>query len=741
MERQAIVGFVLAVIVLLMLAGAATRATSSLLETNRLVAHTYSVLAALKDVEASLNLAIASHRGFVVTGLPDYLADRDAALARLTSTVGALRGLTRDNPRQQALLDQLEDQVRQRRSSMDEVTRRLEADGIGSARGALLDTDPVASDGTLSSTLAAMESAERDLLAARRAGDERSYAHMASSFSALGGSVILLLGVLAWRIHKGAGSRERLDDALRRANSFLESIFENIPNMIFIKDAANLRFVRINRAGEALVGIGREDLVGRSDHDFFPRSQALFFEEMDRQALSAPGVTVIPEEKIATRGGGTHWLRTQKLSIHENGVPAFLLGISEDITERKRVEDELRASKAQLQALFESLPGLYLILTPDFRIVTASDAYLQATMTRRDDIVGRGLFEVFPDNPDDPKATGTANLRASLDRVLATSATDVMAIQKYDVRRPDGEFEERFWSPVNSPLVGPDGRIEFIIHRAEDVTDFVRHKSDQVADDPGLRVRFEQMEAEIYQSGQKLQAANRQLQAANAELEAFSYSVSHDLRAPLRAIDGFSKALAEDCGPSLDAEGRAHLQRIQAAAGRMGELIDDMLSLSQVARADMDRRAVNVTELAERVLRDFREREPERQVELEVQRDLTVEADPRLLRIALENLLGNAWKFTRRTTTPRIEVGREEHDGRTVFHVRDNGAGFDPAYVTKLFGVFQRLHKPTDFEGTGIGLAIVQRIIARHGGQVWAEGQPDKGATFYFTLDCAETMA
>ncbi len=225
-----------------------------------------------------------------------------------------------------------------------------------------------------------------------------------------------------------------------------------------------------------------------------------------------------------------------------------------------------------------------------------------------------------------------------------------------------------------------------------------------------------------------------QLEVANKELEAFSYSVSHDLRAPLRAIDGFSQVLLEDHAEQVDDEGKDHLRRVRTAAQKMAELIDDMLSLSQVTRAEMRRENIDLSELAQDIVAELEKSEPERRVELQVEDGLVVEGDSGLLRVALGNLLRNAWKFTGERTPASIEFGAEEQDGQRVYFVRDNGAGFDMAYADKLFGPFQRLHAATEFPGTGIGLASVQRIIHRHGGRIWAEAEVDQGATFYFTL-------
>jgi light-regulated signal transduction histidine kinase (bacteriophytochrome) len=227
----------------------------------------------------------------------------------------------------------------------------------------------------------------------------------------------------------------------------------------------------------------------------------------------------------------------------------------------------------------------------------------------------------------------------------------------------------------------------------------------------------------------------RALHDANRELESFSYSVSHDLRAPLRSIDGFSQALVEDVGEELPPEARNHLDRIRHATRRMGRLIDDLMALSKVGRAEMARERVDLSDVAEQVVAELRRQQPARQIAVTIAPGMQATADPPLVRLALQNLIENAWKFTSRRDGSAIEVGQtRDARGAAAFYVRDNGAGFDPEYAHKLFGPFQRLHTVSEFPGTGIGLATVQRIVHRHGGQVWAEGKTNAGACFYFTL-------
>jgi PAS domain S-box-containing protein len=225
-----------------------------------------------------------------------------------------------------------------------------------------------------------------------------------------------------------------------------------------------------------------------------------------------------------------------------------------------------------------------------------------------------------------------------------------------------------------------------------------------------------------------------QLEAAQRELETFSYSVSHDLRAPLRHIDGFSRALLDDYGAVLDDQGNEYLTRICQAVGRMSGLIDALQQLSRVARAELNRQVVNLSVTAQIISLELKHADPERQVEFRIADGLHVEADPRLTRQLLEILMGNAWKFSGKVRQSRIEVGAEQIDDETVYFVRDNGAGFDLAYADKLFTVFHRLHRVDEFEGSGVGLAIAQRIVRRHEGGIWAQSAPGEGATFFFTL-------
>lgn len=387
--------------------------------------------------------------------------------------------------------------------------------------------------------------------------------------------------------------------------------------------------------------------------------------------------------------------------------------------------DPDRTADLDYRKLFESLPGRYSIMTPEMRYLAATDAYLRATNTEREAVIGRTVFEVFPVSPDDPSAESQRIFRASIERVLATRKPDVMPAFQYDIRADnDSGFQQRYWEPINTPILDADGKVAYIVNWIDDVT--------ALEESTRLQARVNAQNAELEA---RVAERTQELHATNMELEAFSYSVSHDLRAPLRAIDGFSHVLAERYQDALDDKGRQYLGLIRDAGKRMSQLIDDLLKLSRVTRAEIHREAVDLSAMAQSVADEIQRAEPERAAEFKIAPGLTTRGDAPLIRVVLDNLLSNSWKFTSKKEHAVIEFGETEVKGRPAFFVRDNGAGFDPAYGHKLFGAFQRLHSAAEFDGTGIGLATVRRVIHRHGGTVWAEGVVGEGATIYFTVD------
>lgn len=535
--------------------------------------------------------------------------------------------------------------------------------------------------------------------------------------------------------------RGAVDLQAQKHLSVLDNLLEAVQVLSF-----DWRYLYLNDAAVRNSRQTREALMGRTVMECFPGFENSEMYAVLRRCMVERSAKQ-QEFSFSYPDGVEAWF---EFSIQP--VPEGLFILALDITDRRKVDNailklnadlerrvqertaQLERSRAVFENLFQSLPGAFLLLSPDLMIVGASDAYLAATMTTRDGLVGRHLFEAFPDNPNDEGATGTRNLRASLDRVRNTAAADAMAIQKYDIRRTDGSFEERFWSPINSPVLSSEGQIEFIVHRVEDVTEFMHHRrSASAAGD--LMVRLEKMEAEVYQSALRVQSVNRQLEEANKELESFSYSVSHDLRAPLRHIQGYVEMLERATNGQLSEKARRYLTTISSASVEMGHLIDDLLAFSHMGRTEMRQSSVDLNALVAEVVRGLEGAAPRHRVVWDLTPIPTVVGDPTMLKQVLVNLLANALKYSRPRDPAYIAVGHNgDDDGQVVIRVRDNGVGFDMQYADKLFGVFQRLHRADEFEGTGIGLAIVRRIVARHGGRAWGVGAPNQGASFYFTL-------
>jgi signal transduction histidine kinase len=399
--------------------------------------------------------------------------------------------------------------------------------------------------------------------------------------------------------------------------------------------------------------------------------------------------------------------------------------------------------------LFEASPALYLVVGQDLTIIAASDAYLAVRRAAREKVVGNSLFSAFPETRDDSFATNDPNLAASMQNVFATGVAETMPLQSS--KSADGE--ERFWSPTNTPVLLPDGGVGYVIHKIEDVTSMIllkraEREKEKLAED--RRARVTRLEAEVlsrseelldaYQQLQRLNAAQSVLtdkvEAQNRELQAFSYSVSHDLRAPLRQISSLIETLAGNCGRLLDAEGNHCLQSIAAAARELDTLIEDLLNFSLVSHAEVRPAPIDLTTLAQDVVTHLNETTAGAPTQWTLGDLPIVQGDASMIRVVFVNLVSNALKFASGRSERKIEIGSatSADADQIVFYVRDNGIGFDMDYAERLFGVFERLHSDQDFEGTGIGLATVRRIIEKHGGKTWAVSSINHGATFYCSL-------
>jgi len=550
------------------------------------VDHTRLVMLRLEELMSELEHAESRQRGYLISGNEQYLEPYRVTVQALPKRIRALLELTADNPERQNATGELASLV----SSRLALTER----GIELKRTGRFDA--AAADPHLAQGRAIMDQI-RALISAMKAEEEKLLENRTASFArdristtsiiVLGNLIALafllaaftaLVGEIRER-KKAEAKTQRYANEVAQANAFLDSVFEYVPDMIFVKDAQDLRYVRFNQAGAALIGATPQQLIGKSDYDFFPVEQADFFTRKDRETLAGGMLVDIAEEPLSTKSQGMRILHTRKIPIPgADGTARYLLGMSEDITARKHAEGQIAELNAQ------------------------------------------------------------------------------------------------------------------------------------------LRVRAAQLEA------------------SNQELESFSYTVSHDLRAPLRAIAGYARMLQEDYHDKLDNEARRFLSVIGENTRRMGKLIDDLLAFARLGRQSMTHTDVDMSALVREVFADLTELTEQSWPELMVEALPAARGDRQLLRQVWANLLSNAVKYSSNTPCPRIEITGFSNSAEHVYCVKDNGVGFDMKHYDKLFGVFERLHDAQEFSGTGVGLAIVQRIVERHAGRVWAQAKLDEGAMFYFSL-------
>jgi PAS domain S-box-containing protein len=502
--------------------------------------------------------------------------------------------------------------------------------------------------------------------------------------------------------------RKEYEEALKRSEEQLRRIIEHSSyGKLLVDEHGMIRL--INAEVEKQFGYNREELLGQGLEILIPhrfrQNHSHFLHSFKKNPVArAMGMG---RELFGRRKDGSEFPVEIGLNPLTSDQEIMILATITDITERKRVETDLRQSEERYRDLFENNPfpmWVYDAETLDFLAV--NDAACQQYGYSSEEFLSMKITQIRPE----------AEV-SSLLKNIAETRGELQKSGDWRHRRKDGSglFVEITSHEIS--FLGHSARLVL----ANDVT--ARHQADEE-----IRQLNETLERRVAERTVELESVNK-------ELESFAYSVSHDLRAPLRAMDGFSLALIEDYSDKLDDTGKNFLNRVRTATQQMSRLIDDLLSLSRVTRSEIKYGPVDLSAIANEIIARYNDLQPREGFVTDIQDDLGVYGDERLLRIALENLLGNAWKFTSKTENARISFKQvTENNGNSVYCISDNGAGFDMKYADKLFGAFQRLHSTKEFEGTGIGLATVQRIINRHGGRIWAESEVGKGAAFYFSI-------
>jgi PAS domain S-box-containing protein len=466
--------------------------------------------------------------------------------------------------------------------------------------------------------------------------------------------------------------------------------------------------VTANNAFLSIVGYAREDLeAGNICWDTITPVEYADLDRRGLQEIAASGICT-PYEKEFIRKDGSRvpvLVGAARFEDRSDEGVCFVL----DVTERKRVEGALREREEQLRLYAEHSPAAIAMFDRDLNYLVVSRRWMEVYRLGDQPIIGRNHYEVFPEI--------SQRWIAIHQRCMAGA---VEQCEEELFARADGTTNWLRWEV--RPWRQADGSIGGIIIFSEDIT--ARKAANESLDQ--LNAALERRVIE----------RTGELEAANTELKAFSYTVSHDLRAPLRAVNGFAKLMLDRYGLQVpvDIKAREYLELIRQGGRQMEQLIDDLLAFSQFIRQPMNRQVVNCVELVQAVLDESVPQRKGRRIEINVEDLPACQADPALLKQVWVNLISNAIKYTRGRDPANIEIGSQHRDSEIVYFIRDNGAGFDMQFVNRLFGVFQRLHGPEEFEGTGVGLAIVQRIVKRHGGRIWAEAAVGSGASFYFTL-------
>lgn len=505
-------------------------------------------------------------------------------------------------------------------------------------------------------------------------------------------------------------ARKRAEQEMRRASLYARSLLEaSLDPLVTIRKDGKI--MDVNQATEAATGIPRERLIGSDFSDYFsePEKARAGYE----QVFATGMVRDYPLSLRHTSGRIMDVVYNATVFKNEAGEVEGVFAAARDVTARKQSENALQHSEQRYRSLVVATSQVIWTTNPQGEVTDDMPMWREFTGQTFEQIQGWGWIEAV--HPDDRERTAAIWSRAVANRTLYD--TD------YRIRRRDGEY--RYVAVRGVPVLEADGSIREWIGTCTDVTE--RRKAEEE-----IRHLNEVLEQRVIQR-------TAQLEASNKELEAFTYSVSHDLRAPLRHIAGFAKILVEEYESTLDEDAQHYLRRVTEGVQRMGQLVDDLLNLARVGRKELGLQVTGLGSIVQEVIEELKPETEGRQVQWKVCNLPFVECDPALIKQVFQNLLANALKFTRPRPQAVIEVGRKDENGQTEIFVRDNGVGFSMKYADKLFGVFQRLHRPEDFEGTGVGLATVQRIIAKHGGRIWAEAELDRGATFYFILGGSET--
>jgi PAS domain S-box-containing protein len=724
-------GFALALAALIVIGGMSYFSLVRVHEDRIRVEHTQRTIAALRLEPAIVAEAEAAVRGYVITGQEDFLEPYQRALSSVRADLGNLRSLTAGDRMQQGRLDALEPLVAERLLLLQQTVELRRGEGFGAAQQHVASGRGEQIHNRIRVILAEMEATEQRVLQERIARSHR--AGTVARTVIVGGITLAFVFVvvalfvigqdfsgsrraratlqearaqLETRVQERTAELAKANEAALGSEARLAGIINSAMDAILTVDDQQ-RIVLFNPAAEKMFGCRAAKVIGQPLDPLIPER----FRSAHAQHHRAFGETGATRRHMGNldsisglRSSGEEFPIETAISRVEVGGQQLFTAILRDITERKRAEEGLLAAHRRTTTILESISDGFNTFDREWRYTYVNAAAAKMLGKAPEDLLGKNVWELWPHAADSP--FGVAYRRAVAENVP-------LQVEAFYPEPLNAWFEVRCYP-------SPEGLSLFF-------TDTTQRKRAEEE----IRLLNEDLERRVAERTAELEAANR-------ELESFSYSVSHDLRAPLRTMDGFADALLEDYGPQLPMEAREYLATIRRGSQRMGNLIDDLLAFARLGRKPVVRQTIDMEALVRSAREELDAECKGRKIQF-VNGDLPpAQGDAALLKQVWTNLLSNAIKYSRHAQQARIEIGSLAEASPRVYFVRDNGAGFDMKYADKLFGVFQRLHRADEFEGTGIGLAAVQRIVHRHGGRVWAQAQPGQGATFYFTLEGEE---
>lgn len=702
-EKKIMWGFAVTALALGIMGWLSYQAAQDFIIAQKSVTHSHQVITQLREMLAAVAATETDQRGYLLTRDTTFLNERSAAIGEIPRQLKQLKALTSGNPAQQAAVAQVEAETRTLMAIEDNRIAVFEKSGLPAALAAEPMKKTRAAMARIEGLTAQMRGTENVLLVQRREQARTTEGRIERAVIAASSLGVLVGGLAAFLGQRDLKRRARIEADLQQSEERFRLMIATIRDYSIMRLDPDGRVATWNDGAQRINGYRADEIIGQHFSKFYPPEaiekglpQRLLSIALEKGHFEDTGWRV-------RKDGSRYWAYVTAAAIHSpQGKPLGFVKVTRDLTGVKQA-DEVREERDRY---FDLSRELICVLGFDGFLKTINPAWKWTLGFAEEEMKSRPFVELV--HADDRAAT----------------AAEVEKLKKGDETI---YFENRLWCKDNtwrwfawSAQAALPQKV--IYGTGRDITER------KLAQD-----RIETLNAE-------LQTHTRQLEETNRELEAFSYSVSHDLRAPLRHIDGFVKMLAKQSAPQLDERGKRYLDIIADSAQRMGILIDDLLVFSRMSRAELRRSRVSSDSLVHEAVDGLKTEINGRHIKWEIAALPEVDADPAMLQQVWVNLISNAVKYTRPRDPARIEIGCEDsNNGEYVFFVQDNGVGFDMQYAHKLFGVFQRLHRAEEFEGTGIGLANVSRIVHRHGGRVWADSRPDAGATFYFSLPKPKT--